>query len=134
MAFNYLTRSKNKRNYSVNRIIGQSYDPDSHLNHQFFRRACHQPGTLCSQDFVEISEMKSFDFSKNGDFFISGLREGTVALWRTVQFLGNIENPKPIIMKSLKPARFIRNVTTSPNDRTIFSNKLTEISLHDVQT
>ena len=126
----------------VKYIMGSSYSKSNQhfqMNHQLFRQACHQTKSLNHKDLNQFNDLRlsTVDFSKNGDFFVCGTGQGTVALWRTVQFLGIISNPKPtLIIESLNLLScFHIKVTTSPDDRRIISNDCsTGICFHDVNT
>ena len=121
---------------TVGHVMGSSYYKSNQFqNHQLFRQACHQNETLHSKEY-NIHKIHSFDFSKNGDFFVAGIHPGKVALWHTAQFLGNERKPKPTsIMDFHHQSQNILNITTSPDDLRIFSNDgLDEIAIHDAKT
>ena len=115
-------------------LIDASYKSNPFLNHQLFRQACNQTKHLYSKGLNVSSLVDAFDYSKNGDFFVAGTFQGTVALWRTAQFLGTSGNPKPALTMDFEHNHLIRNVTTSPDDLKIFSNGTDEIAIHDVNT
>ena len=116
------------------RLIDSSYKSNPFQNHQLFRQACHQTKDFYSKEFF-FPFTSSFNFSKNGDFFVAGMIEdGKVALWNTTQFLGTSGNPKPALTMDFEHNHLIRNVTTSPDDLKIFSNGTDEIAIHDVNT
>ena len=124
------------------RLIDSSYKSNPFQNHQLFCQSCHQTKDFYRKEFL-FPDPTSFNFSKNGDFFVAGMvKDGKVALWNTTQFLGTSVNPKPALMDF--EHGLIRNVTTSPDDLKIFSNALKiryiwndtdgGIAIHDVNT
>ena len=129
---------KSKNRNPVDCFIGSSYKDNPLQNHQLFRQACYQTKDLYSKDLIKPI-CRSFNFSKNGDFLVAGVRtdDGVkVALWQTSQFLGITNVSKPTLIMDFKHGlNSIRNITTSPDDTRIISNGefLPAIAIHDIQ-
>ena len=69
---------------------------------------------------------------------MAGVKDGVnvgvkVALWRTVQFLGITNEPKPTLIMDVKDRCLFRNITTSSDDTRIISNGTSAIVIHDIQ-
>ena len=119
---------------SVRHYIDQSYKNNSFQNHQLFRQACYQTKALHCKDLY-LPFLISFDFFRNGEFFVAGTFDGNVALWHTTQLLGHLNLVQPTsIFKIFENGNMVSSIATSPDDKRIVCNDMRNIAIHDAIT